>query len=177
MRYRYLFHEECERIQEMDAAQYIGRAWRLVGEKRELVEIDYFDESWPNGYENHLQSLRDTITAGGVVLGVFDPDGKLRGFVSINPERFGSRQQYVLLDQLFISRECRGQGLGKKLLMQAKLVARRFGAQALYIAAGSAEETIAFYRACGCIDAQEVDAALLADDPRDLHLEYSVNKP
>lgn len=53
--------EQCTQIAQMDASQYIGRAWREVEGVRTLVTIDYLDPTWPNGYETHLSNLIDTV--------------------------------------------------------------------------------------------------------------------
>lgn len=62
------------------------------------------------------------------------------------------KYNYVLLDQLFITLECRNKGIGKKLFMLSANVAREWNADKIYICAGSAEETIGFYIAIGWKD-------------------------
>jgi len=169
--YRQLAYHECGRIREIDASQYIGRAWREVDGVRQLVEIHYQDPDFPDGYENHLDALRKTIVAGGSALGAF-ADGKLIGFCSVNPEVFGNTCKYVLLDQIFISLEHRARGIGRQLFMRSVDEAKRFGAEKFYICAGSSEETIAFYWALGCVEAEEVNAELYDGDARDIQMEY-----
>jgi hypothetical protein len=51
--YRILQANECDRINEIDPTQYIKNAWRLVDGKRKLVEIDYLENDWPDGYGNY----------------------------------------------------------------------------------------------------------------------------
>ncbi len=99
--YRKLTVEECEKINEMNPSQYIGKAWREVNGKRQLVEINYQDSDWPDGYENHYNNLKETILNGGVAIGAFGSDHRLLGFASINRKPFGEMFDYVLLDQLF----------------------------------------------------------------------------
>lgn len=48
--YRPLTLDECERIGEIDASQYIGRAWREVDGVRRLIDIDYLDPDFPEGF-------------------------------------------------------------------------------------------------------------------------------
>ncbi|NLN44978.1 MAG: GNAT family N-acetyltransferase [Clostridiaceae bacterium] len=171
--FRLMTEEESGRIREIDASQTIGRAWRLVDGQRELVEIQYEDPDFPNGFEDHLARLRDTIRTGGLALGAFR-GGKLVGFCTVDRRMFGDTARMVLLDQLFITRECRGQGTGRRLFQAAALVAKGWGADRLYICAGSAEETIAFYLAVGCEEAREIDPVLAASDPRDLQLTFEL---
>ena len=173
--YRQLNYCECERIREIDASQYIGRTYREVNGIRQLVEINYQDPDFPEGYENHLQRLKSTVKSGGSALGAFLNE-KLIGFCSINPETFGERHKYVLLDQLFISLNYRSKGIGKQLFFRSAIEAEKFGAEKLYICAGSAEETIGFYKALGCVKAVEINRELYSNDVRDMQLEYSLIK-
>lgn len=172
--FRKLEVHECAIIKEIDASQYIGKAWRPVNGERVLVDIDYHDPDWPNGYETHLGNLKQTITGGGCAIGAFDPSDRCIGMVAVNRPFFGHQFHYVLLDQLFISREKRGFGIGKALLLEAAKASKSWGADKLYICAGSAEETIAFYKAIGCIEALEPQRELAESDPRDMQLEYDL---
>lgn len=171
--YRKLAVEDCQCINEMNPSQYIGKAWRKVNGKHQLVEINYHDLDWPNGYEYHYNNLRETIINEGSAIGAFD-NNRLLGFATINREFFGEKYNYVLLDQLFITLECRGKGIGKKLFMLSVDVAREWKADKIYICAGSAEETIAFYFAIGCKEAVEINKELYESDPRDYQLEFSL---
>lgn len=171
--YRQLAVNECERIREINASQFIKRAWREVDGVMQLVEINYQDPDFPNGYENHLIALKETFESGGMVFGAFD-DTKLIGFCSVNHHFFGVRYKYVLLDQLFISNEYRGNGIGKKLFFLSADIAKSWGADKIYICAGSAEETVAFYFAIGCEEAKEINQELYEDDARDYQLEYDI---
>lgn len=171
--YRRIDIEECDKIKQINASQYIGKAWREVNGKRQLIAINYQDPDWPNGYDDHLSSLRATIQGGGIAFGAFNHN-KLLGFATINREIFGERYKYVLLDQMFITLECRKQGIGRKLFGLCTEVAKDFRADKIYICAGSAEETIAFYFAIGCKEAKEVNKELYEEDPRDFHLEFSL---
>lgn len=172
--YRKLKVEESDRINEMNPFQHIRRAWRDVEGERQLVEINYQDSDWPNGYEHHYNNLKDTILSGGSAIGAFNSNSKLVGFVTVNREFFGEKYHYVLLDQLFITLEYRGKGIGKKLFKISADVARKWNADKIYICAGSAEETIAFYFAIGCKEAVEVNKEIYESDPRDYQLEYNL---
>lgn len=166
--------DQCHKINEMDASQYIGRAWREVDGDRKLIDIDYLDPTWPNGYEVHYENLKATVSTKGEAVGAFDEADRLIGFVTVNRMVFGQSTSYALLDQLFVSRESRGQGLGKRLFLAAVEIAQRFDVDYLFICAGSAEETIAFYRSLGCIEAIERHNGYYESDPRDLQMIFSV---
>jgi GNAT superfamily N-acetyltransferase len=163
---------ECDFIRQIDASMYIKRAYREVNGKRQLVEINYHDPDWPNGYENHLNNLKETIQMGGCAWGAFNEDDDLLGFVTLNNNIFGNMFQYVLLDQLFIDYRHRNRGIGKQLFMQVVEVAKSWKVDRIYICAGSAEETIQFYLSIGCQEAEEINPKLYEEDPRDFQLEY-----
>lgn len=170
--YRKLELVEIKRIREIDASQFIGRAWREVNGIRQLVVINYQDTDFPNGYENHLAALKKTIETGGSAIGAFESE-RLIGFCCVNPDVFGKDYKYVLLDQIFISLEHRAKGIGKQLFLRSVTIAKGFGAEKFYICAGSSEETIAFYKALGCVEASEINTELYERDIRDIQLEYS----
>lgn len=164
--------EDCIKLRDMDASQQIRRGWREVDGRLQLIDIDYFDPDWPNGFETHFNRLADTVRHYGAAYGAFDAQEKLKGFVALNRMDFGTHARYALLDQLFVSRESRGQGIGKALFFKAAETAWGWGADKLYLCAGSAEETIAFYHRLGCVFAQEIHTAFQESDPRDLQMEY-----
>lgn len=172
MNYRVIAIHDCEQLREIDPSQYIERAWREVDGKRQLIHIDYQDNDWPNGYEHHLTNLKETILNNGYAVGAFDERDRLVGFGTLNHEMFGQKYNYVLLDQLFISLEHRNKGIGKKLFSILADQASKWKADKIYICAGSAEETVAFYFAIGCKEAVEVNQKLYESDPRDFQLEY-----
>lgn len=176
MIFRKLEMKDCERIRDINPSQFIGRAWREIDGKRILVDINFQDTDWPNGYEYHYKNLKNTLLNSGVALGAFDDNNKLLGFLSVNRKFFGAKYNYVLLDQLFITLEYRNNGLGKKLFMLCVNEAKEWNADKIYICAGSSEETIGFYKKIGCIETEELQLNLHELDPRDLHLEFDLCK-
>jgi GNAT superfamily N-acetyltransferase len=175
--YRRLTESDVERMREIDASQYIGRAWREVDGARHLVTIDYEDPDWPNGYDHHYSGLRRTIREGGIAFGAFachDGVDKLVGIATMERMRGEGKEGEALLDQLFISRDYRSRGIGKELFNHCLATAREWGVERIRIYAGSAEETIAFYFARGCREAAVIDREAEGYDPRDFPLEFLV---
>lgn len=166
--------EECDKIQMINPKQYIRNAWREVEGKRQLVAIDYMENDWPDGYDRYRNELENILKSGGTAFGAFDSSGILHGFVSLNKNTFGKTSRYMLLDSMFVSYTIRGNGVGKKLFALCCQEARDSFADKIYICAGSAEDTVAFYKSCGCVEAVEVNMALYEQDPRDLQLEYKL---
>ena len=81
----------------------------------------------------------------------------------------------MILHDLHVSREHRHQGIGRALFCRALDEARARGAKRLYISACSSKETIAFYRAMGCVPAEDVLRELAEEEPCDLQLVCDVN--
>lgn len=177
--YRRLTESDGERMREMDASQYIGRAWREVDGARHLVTIDYEDPDWPNGYDHHYSSLRRTIMDGGAAFGAFachDTGDTLIGIATLDHMTGEGKEGEALLDQLFISRPYRNRGIGKELFNLCLAAAKELGVERIRIHAGSAEETIAFYFARGCREAAVIDREAEGYDPRDFQLEFLVQR-
>lgn len=172
--YRKIIVDECDKINQIDPQHYIKNAWRLVDGKRKLIGINYMEKDWPDGYERYRSELEKILTNGGVAIGAFDAQGTLHGFVSLDKEGFGKTAKYMLLDSMFVSFSSRGHGIGKKLFELCCVEAKESLADSIYICAGSAEDTVAFYRSCGCTDATEVNQELYEQDTRDMQLEYKL---
>lgn len=170
--------QEVDSIREIDANYYIENAWRMnpqTGEY-ELIRIDWTDHELPNGIDWHISRFKETIETGGRAIGCFDENEKIMGYATINSELFGREKEYVLLDQLFISNDCRRTGIGTALIELCKKQALIFGAKKIYLCAGSAQDTIAFYRKIGAKPAMELNRALWEEDPNDIQLELEITR-
>lgn len=174
--YRNLSIDECDRISEIDPSQWIEKAWRKINGQYKLIEINYMEKGWPDGLVAYREALRNTLNSGGVGFGAFNGKGKMVGYVTLNHDFFGKTSKYLLLDSIFVSREYRGFGIGKKLIDQIIKCAINWGADKLYTCAGSSEDTIAFYKSTGWVKASEVNQGLLEEDDRDIQLEYDLRK-
>ena len=53
--------------------------------------------------------------------------------------------------------------------------AEKLGAKKLYISSQSSEETQAFYKSVGCVEAMEINQKLYDEEPFDCHLEYCLS--
>lgn len=130
-----------------------------------------FTEEW--GLEKRREvadEILHSVKAGGMAWAVIREDA-VKGFVLLDGKRTGSAGQYMELNLLQVSAEERRRGDGRWLFRQACRAAAEAGASALYISAHSSRESVAFYRAMGCVDAQEVNAVRAAEEPWDLQLE------
>ena len=173
--YRQLGTHECERIKETNPSRFIKRAWRKVNGVKQWIDLNWKDNDYPNGYENHYNALKATIAGGGFAIGAFI-DERLIGFCSVNRDVFGNKYRYVLLDQIFVSNEYQGLGIGKNLFHLSTEIVKHWDVDKFYICAGSSEDTLAFYSSLGCIDAEEVCQQLYENDENDMQLEYDIRK-
>jgi predicted GNAT superfamily acetyltransferase len=130
--YRQLLASECERISEIDAGTFVKRAWRKVDGVKQWIDLNWQDEDFPEGYENHLMALKKTFESGGFSIGAFDSE-RLIGFCSVNRNVFGKKYKYVLLDQIFISAEYKRKGIGKQLFFMSANMAKKWGVDKFYI--------------------------------------------
>jgi hypothetical protein len=153
--------------------QDVSRCWRKENGECILKEV-VFTEQW--GLEEYaflVKCLKNTMKTGGAVFGAFC-NNILVGFTSIENQFFGSHKQYLQLSCIHISYENRGMGIGKKLFFLTCKRAKELGAQKLYISAHSSEETQSFYKVMGCVEAIEYNDKLVAEEPCDCQLEYSL---
>ncbi len=156
-----------------DRRQEVTKCWRKVDGAWVLRDDPFVDDWSQEDYRFLVRCLKHTAAGGGLVCGAF-VDGALKGFVSVEPEPIGSRGQYLDLSSIHVSRDARGKGIGRELFSRAVAYARKKGAPALYISAHSAQESQAFYRAMGCIEAREYQQAHVEKEPFDCQLECPV---
>ncbi|WP_066714674.1 GNAT family N-acetyltransferase [Clostridium sp. Marseille-P299] len=174
MKFKEMKVTDSYKINEINGEQYINRAWREIEGKRQLVEINYLDSGLPNGANWHINQFEASLKRGGKAFGCYNNEDILIGYAVLNAEKFGETAKYILLDQLFISKEERNKGIGKELFKHCCIEARNLGADKIYICAGSAEETVAFYYAIGCVEAVEINQELYQLDTRDFQMEYAL---
>ena len=155
--------------------QEVTRCWRKTDGKWEIRPIAFVDDWTPEEYDELVRCLKNTVRTGGHVFGAFS-EGVLKGFVSLEPERFGSQNQYMDLSSIHVSEEMRGRGIGKELFLRVKAAARAAGAKKLYISAHSAVESQAFYKAMGCVEAEEYEKHHVEKEPCDCQLECVLGK-
>ncbi len=153
--------------------QVVRDCWRRV-EGEWCVREDPFIDDWTEAdYEKLISCLRNTADSGGFVYGAF-LDGWLKGFVSVEPTLFGGENRYLDLSSIHVSEDMRGRGTGRALFLAAKEWARERGAGKLYISAHSAVESQAFYKAMGCVEAQEYNQRHVEEEPFDCQLECAI---
>jgi ribosomal protein S18 acetylase RimI-like enzyme len=154
--------------------QEIKKSWRRIDNEWVLID-NPFIEDWTDEQKRYTVTagLVPAVHSGGAIFAAYDAD-KLIGFSTLMGARMGSVGQYLQMDMLHVSAEYRHHGIGRKLFTLAVEAARELGAPRMYISASSSEESQAFYRALGCVHAEEIIPELFAEEPFDVHMEYNL---
>lgn len=171
--YRLLAEEEIdmELFGTFNRYQKVEKCWRKIDGKWELKDIAFTEQWEKKDIEFLVKCLRNTVAAGGRVIGVTAGE-KLAGFASVESELLGSGKEYIQLSSIHVSYEHRGRQIGRNLFWHASIQARELGGRKLYISAHSSQETQAFYKALGCVEAKEYQAKMVEEEPCDCQLEY-----
>lgn len=144
--------------------QKVERCWTKDNGKWVLKGNPYV-EDWDNEKKQQIiNELYMCKKQAGIVLGAFY-NNKLIGFSSVGTTLFGIYKQYLELAKMQISSEYRNKGVGKKLFFLTVEKAKEKGAKKLYISAHSSEESQAFYKAIGCVEAQEINIQIAENEP------------
>lgn len=118
------------------------------------------------------QYLSEKLENGGFTLGALVED-KLAGFITLDGVFGGFKEKYLNLVMFFVDDRYRRQGIGRKLFEEGVKRASDMGAEKIFISAIPSEETIAFYFAMGCRDAEEIIPEFV-DTPNDRYLEFKL---
>lgn len=153
--------------------QTVTKCIRKV-EGKWCVKDDPFVDDWSEeDYAFLVRCLKNTADTGGLVLAAM-LNGTLKGFVSVESLPMGTKNQYRDLSSIHVSEDMRGQGIGRELFNYAVKWTREQGAEKLYISSHSAIESQAFYKAMGCVEAEEYNKEHVEKEPYDCQLEYII---
>lgn len=172
LKYRVLCEEEIcrELFKDFIRHQVVTKCWRKENGKWIIKDVPFVDDWTEKDYQILVFCLKNTVRSGGFVCAAFY-DGKLKGFVSVEPEIFGGEQGYCDLSSIHISEDIRSKGIGKALFLEAKKWAKQKGAKKLYISAHSAVESQAFYKSMECVEAEVYHQKHVEKEPYDCQLE------
>ncbi|HEX2998136.1 MAG TPA: GNAT family N-acetyltransferase [Anaerolineales bacterium] len=175
MNIRPLQRDEIPLIWQIDRREVIDNIYYLRDGKLVLEPEHYDMQGWPPGEAGqYTPILLDCYERGGFFWGAFENE-TLIGVAVLESKWIGLKQNMLQMKFLHVSRDCRGQGLGKKLFDLAVEKAKELGAKKLYISATPSEHTVNYYMRLGCVLATEIDPELFALEPEDIHLEYGIS--
>jgi len=172
--YRELKPGEIDLIAGIDRGEEITAVYKFTNNTITLVPhqetVHRFD---PAELHQIISTQYKIQQQGGVVIGAFD-NQTLAGVASVENLRRGSTEVYYKMDILYVSKQYRGKKIGETLLLQCKEIAKRFGAEKLYISATPTKNTVDFYFRHGAVPAKETDMELFTLEPEDIHLELTI---
>jgi len=151
--------------------QEVSRWWRRVDDRWILVDSPSVSD-WDLSKKRRVtQELLTCARNGGVVFGARCQD-RIIGFAALQAIPFGRTLAYRQMSLLQVSNGYRRSGVGKRLFELVVSSARNMGAKRIYISAHSAEASLAFYKAVGCVEAEEINPEISAREPYDCQMEY-----
>lgn len=163
----------CNLLNDFNRYQEVKRCWRKENKQWVLKDIPFIDDWNPAEKHDVTMELLDCVNNNGFVFGAF-LENKLIGFASLAANFFGHNNEYLEMPVIYVSSEHRGKGIGKTLFSLIVKSAISLGAKKIYISAHSAEESQAFYRAIGCVEAEEINQASVEKEPCDCQLEFVI---
>ena len=171
---RELARAEIGSIWSIDRAEVVDRVYRRVGDEL-VLEAEHHDvRGWPPGEAEHYGPiLLDCVDHGGTCFGAFEGE-TLIGAAVLESRLIGRAKDQLQMKFLHVSRRHRRSGLGCALFETAVARARELGARRLYVSATPSENTVGFYLRRGCRVTDDIDAALFALEPEDIHLEFEI---
>ena len=151
--------------------QVVSECWRNIDGEWKLLPIA-FTEDW--GLEKCREEAAEIIDRinRDLIAFIAVENNKIVGYITVVTKRIGCRKQYLQLEAFEVSEPYRGRGIGKQLFTNACENAKEIGAEKLYISAHSSRESLAAYKALGCVYAQEIIQCIADKEPCDVQLEY-----
>jgi GNAT superfamily N-acetyltransferase len=170
MMIRPLAREELGRLSELDRTEHVRTGYKCVAGVLVAEAVDWRVGRWSEAeVAKHVAALARVLEQGGTVLGAFD-GARLMGVAALGHRLFGAHQDQVQLVGLWVNAPDRRRGVAKALLAEIDPMARALGARFLYISGTPSESAIGFYLSRGARLAPQVDPALFAEEPEDIHL-------
>jgi predicted N-acetyltransferase YhbS len=158
----------------IDRAELVERIYHREGAGLVLEPKRIDVKGWPPGeQELYGPILLDCFDRGGTFYGAFD-GASLIGLAVLESRFIGRARDQLQLKFMHVSRRYRAAGIGHTLLEKVMATARSLGARRLYISATPSENTVDFYLRHGARVTDDVDAALFALEPEDIHLELDL---
>jgi len=151
-----------------------GRVVKLRRPKVELTGADDWDDVIKYWFISPM-AIREYYPGYDLVFAAFDGD-RVLGYAALRDEPIGKGKDSTELMRMFVSYDCRRMGLGKRLFLLCAASARAAGTRRMVIKPDSAAETIAFYRAVGCVP-MRADEALRKEiraGKRDILMEFTL---
>ena len=127
-----------------------------------------FTETWSP--ERKREKASEILSGQYITYCAFDGNTVV-GEIMLKPELNENR---MIIESFHVSRDCRGHGIGRRMIETVTDYAKSRGAKALYASCCSAEETIAFYMAMGFRPSAHPIPSCVRDEPFDIQMECPI---
>lgn len=171
---RLLNRNELDLFQKVDRSEKVTQCYRY--EKRSIIlyQGGFEIKGFPPGDRERIQnSLYSIFDQGGRILGAF-LDDKFAGITAVENRLFGPSKNKINMEELYVTVNARGNGLGKKLVLAAAQAAGELGGEILYISATASKNTVDFYMSLGAELSDNIDPQIFAEKDDDIHLELKI---
>lgn len=156
-----------ESLETFSREQVVKNVYRWSGGTLQLV-FHPFTETWPP--ERKDEKAREILAGDHITYGALE-NGRVVGILMLVPELDGRR---MIIDSFHVSADKRRQDIGRALLAAAREKAALCGAEALYVSACSAQETVDFYRAMGFAVSGRPIRSYAEEEPWDIQMECAL---
>jgi GNAT superfamily N-acetyltransferase len=175
LNYRQLIAQDIppDLLDGFDRYQETSQVWFMEDGVLKTKEDSFIDDWDLQKRREFAVYLQEVAARDGIVYAAFD-NQRCIGFASVEPQLFGSENQYLELTTCHIDRRWRGQGIGRTLFSHICIAAKKRGVDRLYISSQPSIETQSFYRSMGCVLTQDINPAILAREPLDIQLEKNL---
>ena len=162
---------EIVRIGEIDRSEHVTTGYSYENGKLRAEQVDWRVPRWPEfggdfSVKARIEQFAPILRDGGGMLGALDGP-LLVGFAIL---RYRLTERQAQLVALFVSRGYRRRGIATRLTSQIAHLAKGDGAKELYVSATPSESAVGFYMSQGFRLAEEVNEALYALEPEDIHM-------
>ncbi len=150
--------------------QKVTECWGKSDGEYKLFSVD-FTEDWDGKKLRSIAKDLLQIIKNGFGYIALDKENVV-GFAAVDSTLLGNNNEYLELTDFQVSKNYRGQGIGKQLLHLITKEAKQTGAKKLYISAHPSKESQAAYRALGCVNATWIYEKKAEEEPYDIQMEY-----
>ena len=167
---RPLERDDIARLPEIDRSEEADQLYVVRDHQLVLLDEGFTHPGWDQAYYDvrlpRLYTSYDHEGSGWSIL----TDDRLVGISVLDGRWIGPARDTLDLTFFHVSRELRGQGVGRKLWDLSLNLARSRGAKHLYVSSSDSRNTVDFYLARGLTLAAPPDPALFEVAPTDIHL-------
>jgi ribosomal protein S18 acetylase RimI-like enzyme len=162
--------EEAEKIKEIDSSERINLIYENSNEGLKEIRTDHECPTWnTRQLDQLLERFRIEISNGGIAYGAFENE-RLIGFAVLGQKIRGKKKDRLQVDLMYVTRNFRRQGIGKRLMNELSKEAINRGAKFLYISSTETESAVNFYKNYGSELTDELDQELFDLEPNDIHM-------